>query len=406
MKSKKIICLVLVILMMILTFNINSYAVTLPELMITSYNYAVGDKMRYDDVKDVEVEQTLQLYAVIAHGNEMLIDNDYDSLGWFVDEANLSGTTWTSSNNSIATVDNNGKVTGVAKGKATITAKYNNETANYEVNVIERTSFYVTMRVKTEGGSITSEQGLVAGATSVEKGKNLKIYICPDEGYEIDKVLVDNQAIDLKTLVYEKNNPNAASEDGVAVYTFANVSKDHIIEAYYKKKSNTEKTSFYVTMRVKTEGGSITSEQGLVAGATSVEKGKNLKIYICPDEGYEIDKVLVDNQAIDLKTLVYEKNNPNAASEDGVAVYTFTNVSKDYTIEVYYKKKSNSDPTKSPVNPGTSEKDSPTTKSDQTTSPTILPKTGENQIIFVLLISSIAIVTYTYMGYKKYKKIG
>ena len=259
--------------------------------------------MRYDDVKDVEVEQTLQLYAVIAHGNEMLVDDNYDSLGWFVDEANLSGTTWTSSNNSIATVDNNGKVTGVAKGKATITAKYNNETANYEVNVIERASFYVTMRVKTEGGSITSEQGLVAGATSVEKGKNLKIYICPDEGYEIDKVLVDNQAIDLKTLVYEKNNPNAASEDGVAVYTF-------------------------------------------------------------------------------------------------------TNVSKDYTIEVYYKKKSNSDPTKSPVNPGTSEKDSPTTKSDQTTSPTILPKTGENQIIFVLLISSIAIVTFTYMGYKKYKKIG
>ena len=79
--------------MMILTFNINSYAVTLPELMITSNNYAVGDKMRYDDVKDVEVEKTLQLYAVIAHGNEMLIDDNYDSLGWFVDEANLSGAT-------------------------------------------------------------------------------------------------------------------------------------------------------------------------------------------------------------------------------------------------------------------------------------------------------------------------
>ena len=91
--SKKIICLVLVILMMILTFNINSYAVTLPELMITSYNYSVGDKMRYDDVKDVEVEQTLQLYAVIAHGNEMLVDDNYDSLGLFVDEVNLNGVT-------------------------------------------------------------------------------------------------------------------------------------------------------------------------------------------------------------------------------------------------------------------------------------------------------------------------
>ncbi len=400
MKSKKIICLVLVILMIILTFNINSYAATLPELMITSHNYAVGDKMRYDDVKDVEVEQTLQLYAVIAHGNEMLVDDNYDSLGWFVDEAIFSGVTWTSSNNSIATVDNNGTVTGVTEGKTNITAKYNNETANYEVNVISKTSFYVALRVGTEGGTITSERGL---ATHVEKGNDLKVYICPDEGYEIDKVLVDNETIDLSSLVYEKNNPNAASEDGVAVYTFTNVNKDHTIEAYYKKKSNTERTSFYVALRVGTEGGTITSERGL---ATHVEKGNDLKVYICPDEGYEIDKVLVDNETIDLSSLVYEKNNPNAASEDGVAVYTFTNVSKDYTIEVYYKKKSNSDPTKSPVNPGTSEKDSPTTKSDPTTSPTILPKTGENQIIFVLLISSIAIVTFTYRGYKKYKKIG
>ena len=202
-------------------------------------------------------------------------------------------------------------------------------------------------------------------------------------------------------LVYDKNNPNAASKDGVAVYTFTNVSKDHTIEAYYKKKSNTEKTSFYVTMRVKTEGGTITSEQGLVAGATSVEKGKNLKIYICPDEGYEIDKVLLDNKAIDLKTLVYDKNNPNAASEDGVAVYTFTNVSEDHTIEAYYKKKSNSS---EPTNPSSS--GSPTTKSDSTTSPTILPKAGENATIMIIgIILIVAISIIMYKKYKNYKDI-
>lgn len=301
MKSKKIICLLLVILMMILTFNINSYALTLPELEITSNNYAVGDKMRYDDVKDVEVKKTLQLYAVIAYGNEMMVDDNYDSLGWFVDEANLSGATWTSSNNSIATVDNNGKVTGVAEGKANITVNYNNESATYEINVI----------------------------------------------------------------------------------------------------SNTEKTSFYVTMRVRTKGGTITSERGLLAGATSVEKGKDLKIYICPSEGYEIDKVLVDNKAIDLKTLVYEKNNPNAGSEDGVAVYTFTNVSKDYTIEAYYKKKLNSS---EPTNPSSS--DSPTNKSDTTTSPTILPKTGENATIMIIgIILIVAISIIMYKKYKNYKDI-
>ena len=100
-----------------------------------------------------------------------------------------------------------------------------------------------------------------------------------------------------------------------------------------------KKTTFYVEMKVGNEGGAITSEQGLVSGSTAVEKGKDLKIYICPDEGYEIEKVLVDNKEIDLNILVYEKDNPNASSEEGVAVYTFKNISKDYTIEVYYKLK-------------------------------------------------------------------
>ena len=115
-----------------------------------------------------------------------------------------------------------------------------------------------------------------------------------------------------------------------------------------------------------TKGGIITSERGL---ATHVEKGENLRVYLSPDEGYEIEKVLVDNKAIDLKTLVYEKNNPNAASEDGVAVYTFTSVNKDYTIEAYYKKKSNSNTLTVPGG-----------------NITINPKTGTIAIIFAWII--------------------
>lgn len=104
---------------------------------------------------------------------------------------------------------------------------------------------------------------------------------------------------------------------------------------------NGGKTSFYVTMGVKTEGGAITSEKGIVSGKVSVEKGENLTIYLCPEEEYEIDKILIDNNLVDLKTLVYEKNNPNASSSDGVALYTFENIDKDYSIEVFYKEKTN-----------------------------------------------------------------
>ena len=110
---------------------------------------------------------------------------------------------------------------------------------------------------------------------------------------------------------------------------------------------------------------------------------------------------MLDNKAIDLKTLVYDKNNPNAASEDGVAVYTFTNVSEDHTIEAYYKKKSNSS---EPTNPSSS--GSPTTKSDSTTSPTILPKAGENATIMIIgIILIVAISIIMYKKYKNYKDI-
>ncbi len=140
MKKKIILCL-LIISIATPMLNISSYAVTLPALFITSSNYSVSDKMKdNNNIKEVEVGKTLQLYAVMAHGNEMPTFNkdgsiNYDSLGTFVDETNLSGVTWTSDNNKIASVDNNGKVTGVAEGKTTITAKYNEKSSKYEINV-------------------------------------------------------------------------------------------------------------------------------------------------------------------------------------------------------------------------------------------------------------------------------
>ncbi len=39
------------------------------------------------------------------------------------------------------------------------------------------------------------------------------------------------------------------------------------------------------------------------------------------------------------KENIFGLGNPNASSKDGVAVYTFKNISKDYTIEVYYRSK-------------------------------------------------------------------
>ena len=137
MKSKKIICLGLVFLLVIL-INIKAYAITLPWLTISSYDYSNGDKMTQNETKKVEVGKALQLYALMAYGRDF--EENTEDFGIFVHEANLSGVTWVSSNNEIATVDNSGKVTGVSAGIATITATYNENSVDYEVTVLQRNS--------------------------------------------------------------------------------------------------------------------------------------------------------------------------------------------------------------------------------------------------------------------------
>ncbi|MBR3162889.1 MAG: Ig-like domain-containing protein [Clostridia bacterium] len=120
MKNKKIICF-LIAFFMIIVINIQSYAITLPVLKITSNNYSVGDKVNLEEKTTVEVGETLQLYAVTVYGNDLMVPDMPDSLGWFVEESNLSGVTWSSSDTTVATIDDSGKLTGLKDGITTIT---------------------------------------------------------------------------------------------------------------------------------------------------------------------------------------------------------------------------------------------------------------------------------------------
>lgn len=146
MKNKLICCLVSVIVCIVILCS-QSYAILLPSLCVLNNNYSAGDKIIFDEIDTIEVGRKLQLYALIEYGNDLIVDDDIDSLGMFVKESNLSNVTWQSSDSSIATVDEDGKVTGISEGKVTITASYiNNESkqeeATKEIQVITPPDIY------------------------------------------------------------------------------------------------------------------------------------------------------------------------------------------------------------------------------------------------------------------------
>ena len=88
--------------------------------------------------------KTIQLTAEYWIGNEMLPNTGEVSREDVTNEA-----VWTSSNPEVATVDDAGKVTGVAEGTTTITAKYEFQENNFRENAHEVT---VTPGMSTGAG--------------------------------------------------------------------------------------------------------------------------------------------------------------------------------------------------------------------------------------------------------------
>lgn len=89
--------------------------------------------------------------------------------------------TWSSSDSKIATVDSNGKVTGVKAGKVTITAKSASglkATVEITVSASSATTHYVIIRYHTNGGSLASSHGSTVTVSNqlVYVNKNADFY--------------------------------------------------------------------------------------------------------------------------------------------------------------------------------------------------------------------------------------
>lgn len=140
--------------------------------------------------------------------------------------------------------------------------------------------------VSGNGGSISPN-----GATTVTEGGSQSYTISADIGYTIDSVIVDGAPIDL-----------------VTSYTFENVTANHSIEVRFKINSYTIAATFG-------SNGSIDP-----VGLLTVLHGGSGTYTITPDEGYQIDQLLVNSNAVTPAT-----------------TYTFNNVTSNQTIDVTFK---------------------------------------------------------------------
>ena len=158
MKSKQ---LVLFLLFMVGFFAFYSHpkAVTLPYLSITSNQYEERDKRDKDDTHSIGEGVSIQLYAVMQYGNDICIEEM--ECGLFILDGNVLDVTWESSNPEVVSITETGKITGVKAGNATITATHDEDTATYDIEVVENDI--------SVGGSI----GIIPQI--LEPGPNMKV---------------------------------------------------------------------------------------------------------------------------------------------------------------------------------------------------------------------------------------
>ena len=121
-----------------LASGIVTSAITAPDFFISSNDYPEGRRINLPEADEIEVGETLQLYGLSKYGNEMPASpTDYSNLGWFADKKLTGAITWSSSDGGVASVDKNGKVTGVREGKAVIRAEYAGDDVDFIVSFAE-----------------------------------------------------------------------------------------------------------------------------------------------------------------------------------------------------------------------------------------------------------------------------
>ena len=202
--------------------------------------------------------------------------------------------TWNSSDESVATVNDNGEVKGIAVGTAEITAITEDgcKTAVSKVTVYQEEDAIYT--VKFRGGS-----GASGNSPSICKGTAGSLITLPDNSYEKEGF----------RFMGWTDGTNTYEAGGSYRIPYADIT----LEAVWDDAVVTQ----YTISASAEVGGKITP-----AGETMVKEGDTQTYTITTEEDYTLSDVQVDGESV-----------------GAVAAYTFSNVNADHTIKALFNKK-------------------------------------------------------------------
>ena len=231
--------------------NAGTYDVTLEVEKANGYAAATFDLGRFTIDKATP--------AITVDNRLNMVKGTTQSLGAAI--SNNGTLTYQSSNPSVATVDGNGNVKGVAEGNAIITVSYagdnNHEPASATVNVTVTDKNQVTVAFAAKGNQTYKPDGYALGAqfieATVEDGKTITKYIYDNTEYTSLSALptVYNAGTYTVTAVYD-----SATEHGEATATFT-INKANQATLTITSAST---VTYGNTLSLTTEGGSGTGE--------------------------------------------------------------------------------------------------------------------------------------------------